>query len=197
MPPAETMRCFFSLPLSDGAFEAANAMLRELKERMSEIKGAERLRWLRPRDLHLTLEFLGELPPSELPELVEAGRAAAATTAPFSLDLKGYERLGPRHHAALTLAVAPSEAFNALTRRLQEELRDRGFPRGSRRPPKPHLTFARIARLPPPLDKRLRKAISEREPLPPLEVSSFELTKSQLHPGGASYSLLDEFLLGA
>ena len=65
------MRLFFGLAVSDEVGAAAAALIERLRA-----CGAE-YRWVKPKGLHLTLNFLGETPLERLPALEEVLRRAA------------------------------------------------------------------------------------------------------------------------
>lgn len=96
------------------------------------------IRLAAPRDLHLTLHFLGEAD-------VDAVRAAFAhvRATPISLTLSGVGQF-PTANATTTLwaGIAPNAALTALHHGVAEALIDTGFV-AEKRPYTPHLTLAR------------------------------------------------------
>jgi 2'-5' RNA ligase len=103
----------------------------------------------RPDQWHVTLEFLGDVPESRLPAVLEAG--AAATGAATSCELE-FDRLEHWKRPQVLCLVAQSvpEPLARLAQSLRAELLSRGFVLDTRAF-RPHLTLARrVAQAPPP-----------------------------------------------
>jgi 2'-5' RNA ligase len=92
-----------------------------------------------PVSLHLTLEFLGSVPDSELAALTSLGAGLALPDATVVFDRLDWWRR-PALLVAAPSSVAPE--LLAAQARLREALRSRGF-RVDTRPFKPHVTLAR------------------------------------------------------
>ena len=94
-----------------------------------------------PEDLHLTLAFLGAVPPERRACCEAAGDGILAV--PFDLNLTqiGY---WPRPRILWCGTLAPPPPLLALVRDLTDALRPCGFP-GERRPYAAHITLARKA----------------------------------------------------
>jgi RNA 2',3'-cyclic 3'-phosphodiesterase len=103
----------------------------------------------RPDQWHVTLEFLGDIPESRLPAVLEA--AAAASGGALACELE-FDRLEHWQRPEVLCLAARSipEPLAALVQSLRSELRLRGFTPEAR-PFKAHVTLARrVARPPPP-----------------------------------------------
>lgn len=158
--------------------------------------GLSGVRWTPPRNLHLTLRFLGEQPREALPELVDALRGAAAAgrtgtarcTAPDAFP----DRARPR---VLILPVHSDGVLEELADRVAAALapwRPRD-PRGEA-PFRAHLTLGRVRRgAPRDLPARLR-GLADPAP-PPFAVTAVRLVASVLDPTGARYTELGSFPL--
>ncbi len=94
-----------------------------------------------PRDLHLTLHFLGAVPRARLPELVEAVTTTAGGRAPFVLA-PGRAAVWSNGVAVLELDASP--ALAELHAALGAALRALGLRTEARRW-RPHVTVARRA----------------------------------------------------
>jgi 2'-5' RNA ligase len=101
----------------------------------------------RSDQLHLTLEFLGDVPEPRLGSVLEAGAEVAGSAAPFDLVLDRLEHWRRPQVLCLTASVVP-QPLQALVGLLRLALSDRGFV-PERRPFRAHLTLARKVRLPP------------------------------------------------
>lgn len=130
------MRLFVALLLSEKMKDALCESGDELRRR------ACRGNFSRRENLHLTLAFLGDCPPSALSRIRRAMSAAAENTSPFALTL---EKLGRFRRPGADLWWAGVHRQPALTRLaedLQERLRQEGFAIEDR-PFAAHLTIAR------------------------------------------------------
>src|SRR5690349_7085285 len=78
-----TMRCFVAIELASEIKER----LCELQTRLGEL---DRLvRWTRPEQIHLTLNFLGNVPDADTAQLCAATRSTASTLAAFEIEVAG------------------------------------------------------------------------------------------------------------
>ena len=129
------MRLFVALLLSEEMKDALCESQQALRE---HARGGN---FSRRENLHLTLAFLGDCPPSAIPRIRRAMETAAGTAEPFSLAL---ERMGRfRRGADLWWAgVKKQPALTNLAVNLQAALRSGGFPLEDR-PFAAHLTLAR------------------------------------------------------
>jgi len=80
---ADNIRAFVALPLEP----VLAAEIRKVQQRLNSPGGA--VRWINPEQLHLTLQFLGNVDTDRLDDLTAALRRACARTAPFRLTLEG------------------------------------------------------------------------------------------------------------
>jgi 2'-5' RNA ligase len=115
----------------------------------------------RSDQLHLTLEFLGDVPERRLVSVLDAGEAVAGSATPFEIVLDRLEHWRRPQVLCLTASVVP-EPLVALVRSLRTALSARGFDPEDR-PFRPHLTLARKVRLAPPAEavEPLRWAANE------------------------------------
>jgi 2'-5' RNA ligase len=189
----EPWRLFVALELPGPVLEALAALQAALKA-----QGLERLRWMRPQGIHLTLKFLGDTPPARLGELMGALEEATAGTGPLRLALSGLGtfagRGGPR---VLWVGLEGDlQRLALLQRRVEEALAPLGFPREGR-PFSPHLTLARVpeqeARRAAPLLQRALPLVT----VPPVTMSltAVSLMRSHLQPTGALYERVATFPL--
>jgi 2'-5' RNA ligase len=101
-------------------------------------------RWGDPARWHLTLLFLGAVPPGLLPGLTAAVGNAVAPTPPATLRLAGAGRFGPRRRPQVCWAGLDGDVavLTGLAGRLAEAARGLGLPVEDR-PFRPHLTLGR------------------------------------------------------
>jgi 2'-5' RNA ligase len=186
------LRLFVACELPQTARDALAQVQDDLKA-----KGAAPLRWVRPEGIHLTLKFLGGVPPSRLQPIEHA--LAAAIDAPFALRLRlgAVGSFGGRQRLRVVWVGLEGdvEELAQLADSVERALDPLGFPR-EKRPFSPHLTLARVPDH-ATADQRLRLASlvdSYRPPaLPSIETTAVSLMQSFLEPTGARYQRLAEF----
>jgi len=155
-------------------------------------QNAPDLRWSEPDGWHVTLAFLGNTDPSEVPGLVSALGDAADGVAAFQLETGGVGAF-PRPGAAGAIWYGVSDPHHQLTN-LAARVQAAVLPFSERARFRPHLTLAR---------SRLRRG----EPLgswlatldPPsgtLKVGGLTLFRSHLGRGPAVYEVLATLPLG-
>lgn len=167
------------------AIAATIARLRPLGPRVS---------WVAPPNLHLTLKFLGELPPEALEEVKDGLAEAVAGAAPFTLHFHGVGGFpGMARPRVLWVGVAEgAQAAQALQARVEAALGRRGFAREDRAF-SPHLTVGRV-REPRGLAPLQQAVASEAgRDFGRLEVRTLSLMRSDLSPAGSRYTELAAF----
>ena len=105
-----------------------------------------------PERVHLTLKFLGEVPPEVLPGVTSALERAARQVEPFDATVSGFGAFPSARRARILWAGigAGADGFRALSRAVEDLLEPEGFAREDR-PFVPHLTLGR-ARRPVPVE---------------------------------------------
>ena len=185
--PRNNHRLFMAIELTDEARSGFVLVQDELREKLPP--GA--LRWVRPKNLHLTLHFIGEVDSATIPLLREALQAGERRA--FELRARGTGCF-PDHRCPRVIwaGFESSPETNELHRSLDRELVSRGFETEAR-PYTPHLTLAHLKkRLPTELSRRIGTRLKELDPgaivsFPATEIS---LVESVLTPSGPVYSRL-------
>jgi 2'-5' RNA ligase len=189
------IRAFIAIELPD----PLRTSLRRLQDRLRAQASPRAVRWVQPRGIHLTLRFLGQTPVDQVEVIAHALRSACTSIPPFSYTVSG---LGcfPNTHRPRVIWVGVQEPTGALSR-LQQATEDAceelGFER-ERRAFHPHLTLGRLRDRAP---ARERRAVGEL--IQGAEVGSLateiaagiSLIRSDLRPGGAVYTTLEEIEL--
>src|SRR6266849_417722 len=147
---------------------------------------AKKARWVRPKNLHVTLKFIGEAAPNKLDEII-AALSAVHSGQPAGLQFRGLgffpDEKRPR---VLWASIDASPNLAAIARDIERQLEPLGFPR-EKRAFTPHLTLARFE--PPGISERLRAAVREdaERDFGALWAGEFHLIESKLKPSGAEY----------
>jgi 2'-5' RNA ligase len=154
--------------------------------------------WPRPPERHLTLRFLGELPPESVDRLRAAMSRAVEGMAPFPVRYRSaglFPEVGPPRVAWVGVEEGARE-LTELAGRLDRALEEEGFSREPR-PFRPHVTIGRI-RDPRERDRfvALVRSLVDRE-LGRGRVEEVVLFESELRPGGAVHTPRARARLGA
>ena len=103
------------------------------------------IRWVAPETMHLTLQFLGEVPQSQIPSIQEAISASAAGFSSIPVHIAsvgGFPSF--KKPQVLWLGISADKKLKKLASQLQSALQPLGF-----KPEKeyiPHLTLGRMIR---------------------------------------------------
>lgn len=180
------MRLFVALQISEDVRKAIAALTLELKPLDDSWK------WTRPKSLHITLKFLGEIPESKSNHVTEALRTVPADL-PITLTFKGLGFFpNERRPRVLWVGIEAQQSLPALVAAIDAALADVGVPR-EERSFTPHLTLARskAGKIAPKLLEGLAK-YSARE-FGIMKASVFHLIESRLKSTGAEYTTLESF----
>lgn len=155
------------------------------------------VRWVRPEGIHLTLQFLGDVPSEQAAAIVASLRRVGPRFAPFEFEVGG---LGcfPNSRRPNVIWVGVQENSGELSR-LQGEIEQAMTPLGFRpegRSFTPHLTLGRIKGGRPEELQVLGDYITRSKArVGPARAEAVSLMRSELLPGGAVYTCLERTLL--
>ncbi|MFQ5673580.1 MAG: RNA 2',3'-cyclic phosphodiesterase [Nitrospinales bacterium] len=152
--------------------------------------------WVKPKNIHLTLRFLGNISPQQISEikLRLAETASEASAFEFSLSHIGVFPNLKRPRVLWVGLENPDNSLEALQKKVDGQIQALGFPPESKQSV-PHLTLARIK------SRRntdgLRREIESAGEIAsgPMKVSSIKLYQSRLTPRGSLYTVLGNFTL--
>jgi len=184
------MRTFIAVNLTDNIRQALSRTQEALKGEGTDVS------WVKPENLHITLKFLGEVEEARLPELRETIASFLRDAAPFRLTFEGLGAFPTLRAPRVIWAGAKEGAAElaALQAKIEEGLWRIGFPK-EERSFTPHLTLGRVRSL------RRREALVEgiskatSAAFGGMVLERVELMKSQLHPAGSIYTVLESFPL--
>jgi 2'-5' RNA ligase len=186
------IRCFVALNLPP----ELKVRLAELEARLKEARAD--VSWVKPENTHLTLKFLGGVEETRVPIVKRAIQEGLRGEAPLVLSLAGLGVFpNPRSPRVIWVGVeGDTERMEKLQKRLEQALEEVGFPREARSF-SPHMTLGRM---------RSRQGAAGLMELVgrlgeyragSIQAESIELMRSQLHPAGAIYTILESFPLSA
>ena len=175
------MRAFLGIGLPSGVPE-------RIASAIAQVRGLHApVAWTAPKNLHITLNFLGEISPERAPLIERSMRVVASGIDPFSLTAEGGGAFpGTRNPRILWVGfLEPLELVRQLQQNMGNALSGAGFSREDR-PYHPHITVGRTrGALPPAWGERFIQALSGKR-FGVVPVSSFTLYESRLEIGRAS-----------
>lgn len=183
----ESLRTFVAIELEEELHRELAKVQSSLKDKIPQ----NRVRWIDPEGIHLTLKFLGQVPKDQVPDIVAALERARQGVSSFHLTIRG---LGcfPSLTNPRVIWVGVQAADESLTRlhsQLEKEMASLGYPPEGR-PFNAHLTLGRVRENAQGGARRaLGEVISATAvgELGRIQVRSISLMQSILHPTGAKY----------
>ncbi len=150
------------------------------------------LRLVRPELCHITLKFLGDVPPQKIEKIREALGLIRAD--PFDVAVRGMGTFPGRSIRVVWLGLEGD--FSDLFRQVEDVLSPFGFER-ERRKFSPHVTLGRVGRPSQETSGQIATIIERlaKVDLGSFSVDRFFLKKSTLTRGGPIYEDLAEFPL--
>lgn len=189
LPPV--IRIFFAVDLPPETKEQIGRLIGMLKKKAK----SHAIRWTRPDNLHITLQFLAEMKSEHVPQLVNNVRG----------NLENYLKQASLHFGSLqlfpnpfrprviVLEMSPQDDLAKLSELIGEGITAANYAIESR-PFRAHLTLGRIKQ-PQGLDLHF---VSETV-LPPMEklkISEVVLFRSEPQPEGSQYTVIERIQLG-
>jgi 2'-5' RNA ligase len=189
------IRSFIAINLPDVTKDALTKVGQRLRRRAPY----DSVRWSKVSGIHLTLKFLGDVAPSDLPAIKSVLAEVATRHTRFRFTIGGVGCF-PNVRRPRVVWVGVEEetgALAALQRDVEQSLVPLGF-EPEKRAFHPHLTLGRTQRNVRSADlRRLGELIATAGvgELGQVHVSAFHLMRSDLRPQGAIYTALASFAL--
>jgi len=185
----EQVRAFIAIELPDELKERLASLLAKLQTAKHPY-----VKWVAPGGIHLTLKFLGNIYPDQVPGITEAINSAARGVSPFQLKLGGMGAFPnvERPRVIWVSLTGEVKRVKLLQQDIDAALSHFGFDR-ERRPFTPHLTLGRLKDRATPGDRgRIGKLVAATNAGsgPAMTVTEVSLMRSTLKPSGAEYSQL-------
>jgi RNA 2',3'-cyclic 3'-phosphodiesterase len=183
-----TIRSFVAIELDDQVRQSLAGVQLDLRA----VLPPQTVRWIAPESIHLTLQFLGDVPVNQTQPIVEALRGACSGIAAFSFDLIGLGVFPDRRRPRIVWVGInePGGVLAVLHRRVGQALKPLGFP-PEERTFTPHLTIGRATRSASPRDLTMAGEVVTRSDIGligRIDVHHVALMRSDLKPTGAVYT---------
>jgi len=180
----ELTRAFVAVEISEGARRQIAYLLNMLRREPDAP-----VRWVRPELMHLTLAFLGEVPPGFIAAATACLTEVASGHRLFTMRLKGMGAF-PSQARARVVWIGTERGRDevcALQAAVAKALRSVGY-QPERRSFSPHLTIGRL-RIPGDVSRTAAVGFESE----PFAVERVVLFRSVLAPAGPVYSVIAEF----
>ena len=193
----DTLRLFVALELG----EALRAELDKLERALRVIPDMRAVRWVEPKNIHLTLKFLGNTEKRRVNGVTAALERAAHGIAAHELAAEGlgaFPNLNRPNNIWVGL-TGDLQTTALLARRIQDECAQEGFPRDARSF-NPHLTLGRLKKEVTNAEraavgKAIRAVHAARYGT--IHADAVYLMESDLRPAGPVYKTLEKIPLTA
>ncbi|MBI3605721.1 MAG: RNA 2',3'-cyclic phosphodiesterase [Nitrospirae bacterium] len=187
------MRCFIAIDFPDRLKIRFSEIQAELKKTGPEVK------WVNPRQIHLTLYFFKNLRPEDIQWISRKVEEEALNDGPFELALKGMGSFPPSHDPrVIWIGIEDSLKLTALYRIIQkigQPFGEEDLKTGREEPFVPHVTIGRVqSRKNIHLLKQKIKE-SAHDPVGICQVNELIFFESRLCQQGPEYFPLNRFSL--
>ena len=182
------------------AVELPDEVQQELAGVQKQLQTAPAVRWTKPHQIHLTLQFLGNTPAEQVAPLSQALQETVGTVAGFNLLLAKIGAFPNAHRARIIWAgiATGKESLQQLYQAVINATQSLGF-EPEKRAFKPHLTIGRVQKWATPRDlSGIAKTLRQTEvgSIAAFPVNQIALIKSELKPSGPVYTPLAHINLG-
>jgi 2'-5' RNA ligase len=147
----------------------------------------ERIKWVEPQNMHLTLKFFGETDEKQIPDICKAVETTASQSKPFTLKIADTGIFGSRYDPkVIWFGIQKQTELDNLAKNLFAVLENCGW-KSDRQNFVPHLTIGRIKEL---KDKPLFQQIISKYSTVDIQeekVTEVTLYESILRPEGPLY----------
>ena len=167
----------------------------EIKSRLADAQrdlssfGVVDASWPRPEGIHLTLKFLGEVPESKVPDIINGLQHAVGGIGLFRLEVGGIGTFpNPKNARVVWVGLSGDvEKLSSLQAAVEDAMNSIGFDRDERAFT-PHLTLGRIKYI--RSREKWLEALAEAKDIRPsgFDVAALSVIKSELKPSGAVYT---------
>ena len=186
------IRSFIAVDLPEETRKLLEDIQRELKQCGAAV------RWVKPRSIHLTLKFLGNIQPAQVEDIALAVAQEIRDQPPITLRPAGLGAFPNLRKPRVIWIGMEGEVqrLNGIQARVENSLEPLGFAR-EKRGFRPHLTIGRVKdrrRLQPLIDAM---ATLDIPPFNSFDADEIILYKSDLRPTGAIYTKIHRMPLAA
>ncbi|MDZ7742914.1 MAG: RNA 2',3'-cyclic phosphodiesterase [Bacteroidota bacterium] len=153
----------------------------------------DKIKWVDPKNIHITLKFFGETPEAHIDEIAQAIDESIFDASPFELHLRDVGIFGSAYKPrVIWMGIEPGNPIEDLYDKLKVKLEELGY-EYDRQNFVPHLTIGRIKEIKnkkyfQQVIDQFKNAEIQRE-----KVDKLVLFESVLRPAGPEYFVVEEF----
>lgn len=182
------IRIFFAIDLPPFAKEKIGGFIVALKKKAK----SNAIRWSKPDNLHITLQFLAEVRSEHLPRLIDSVRTEMKGIATSKRITFGSLHVFPNPYRprVIVLDITPQEALAELSAIIGQGITKADYAIENR-PFKAHLTLGRIKN-----PQHIDLSFLSQPPaliVDPLDVQEVVLFRSEPQPEGSTYTVIETF----
>jgi 2'-5' RNA ligase len=184
----DDLRAFIAIELAPEILRRLGALQARLREEVPE----GLVRWVKPEGIHLTLQFLGDVPAVRIEGTAEAMRQVCMAHAPFPFAVGGMGCFPDvRRPRVVWVGVEePDGALVGLQHAIVQAMKPFGFA-PEKRPFSAHLTLGRVREGRPAALQALGARVAQGGPEIGRQTAvEVHLIRSDLRPSGAAYTTL-------
>ena len=183
----EKIRSFLAIELNENLYRSLEDLVRKLRSPRYDV------RWVSPRNIHLTLRFFGEISSQDIDGVSLAAEKAALAVPPFEVNIIGLGAFPSlRSPRVIWAGIENPDSLVGLEKIISSELSLMAWPPPDK-PFRPHITLGRVKSSRG--KKELNQILEQYKGVNPgrLFVDHFSLIKSDLKPSGPAYTPLNRF----
>ena len=187
------MRVFIAIDIGDDIRAALSNLQQQFQSKV-DIKKSD-VKWVDPKNIHLTLKFLGEIKDEKVVEVCNITKDVAGRHNSFELDVESVGCFGGRSARVVWVSVGQgSDDLLRLQEDLDQQLASAGWPKDTRKFTG-HLTLCRVRN--PKAGVKLAQASEAYRnfKLGTMSADSVTVYQSQLMPTGPVYTVLGDYKL--
>lgn len=157
----------------------------------------DRINWVDPQNIHITLKFFGETPPDKIPEICHHLQQIAGKQTPFKIELLGTGVFGSYYKPrVIWIGIKENADLKKLGMEVLTGMDVLGFQK-DRQNFVPHLTLGRIKNT--DNKDRFFDLVEKHkdDTLETILITDFHLFESKLSSEGPTYSILESFGFGS
>jgi 2'-5' RNA ligase len=186
------LRLFIAVEIPSHIQHSIQQQIRSLRQELD----SSLVRWVDTHNIHLTLNFLGDVSPANVDMLTQILRVEADLVPAFDMQIGGFGSFpNSRRPRVLWVGIQAPAELEALNRGIESACARLGYESDARGEHEfhPHLTIGRIKQeLTAPDRQKIRRAVEaiKIDSLGVTRVDSVHLYKSDLKPYGSVYTKL-------
>lgn len=182
------IRAFFAIDLPPSIKNSVETIMVNLNKQLKP----QSVRWVKPEQLHITLQFLKKINKNDIPEVLKKIHPIIKPIRPFEITL-GKIELFPTDHKSniISMSVTSNDTLSAFSTALGEGITQFGYPIETR-PFRAHLTLGRIN---PTQKRNFKLPDTQHPPLETISVTEIVLFQSEPRASRSRFTPLEKIYL--